>query len=185
MPEVKNTPTDPSPILAFAEAATAHGWVFEPATSPDDKLQPNPKAFEINGNVYPTLRTHCGAVKVGLDSIPKHYHNGRVWRGCFTQIRHDVIVIAAIVVAPQFRRKRFATETMRSLISVADEAGFTVELEAAPMPAFRATGQRTIGFRKLVSWYKSLGFSPKYPSEGESILIRKPDCLDSPTPENR
>jgi GNAT superfamily N-acetyltransferase len=176
MPAVKNTPTDPSPILAFVEAATAHGWVFEPSTSPEahvDNWEPNTNAVDVCGSIYPTLRTHCGAVKVGLDSIPKHYHNGRVWRGCFTQIRHDVIVIAAIVVAPEFRRKRFATETMRSLISVADEAGFDVELEAAPMPAFKAKGQRTIGFRKLVSWYKSLGFVAKYPSEGDSILIRK------------
>lgn len=174
MNAIKNTPTDPSPILAFVEAAKAHGWVYEPTTTPGvPEWEPNPNAIEISGSVYPTLRTHCGAVKIGLDSIPKHYHNGRVWRGCFTQIRHDMVVIAAIVVAPEFRRKRFATESLKSIIAIADEAGFDLELEAAPIPSFKAKGQRTIGLKKLVDWYKSLGFAAKYPGEGESILIRK------------
>lgn len=170
MPAVKNTPTDPSPILAFVEAATAHGWVFEPSTVGD---KPNQNALPLGGCVYPTLRTHCGAVKVALDSIERYYHDGRVWLGCPTQARHDRIVIAAIVVAPEFRRKRFATETMKSLACIADEAGFDIEVEAAPMPAFKAKGQRTIQPRKLRDWYKSLGFVAKYPGEGDSILIRK------------
>ena len=172
MPEVKNTLTDPSPILAFVEAAQARGWAYEPCGQRNVYWEANPKALEVNGSTYPTLQTPCGVVRIGLDSIPLYYHNGRVWRGCTLDVRHDLIVIAAIVVRPEGRRQGLATEAMRQLLAVADEAGFTIELEAAPIPAFRAKGKRTIGARKLIAWYKSLGFSPKYPDEGNSILVR-------------
>jgi GNAT superfamily N-acetyltransferase len=165
--------TNPSPILAFVEAATAHGWTFEPCGGWDKGWKPNPQAISVGGTVYPTLRDSSCEVQVGLDSIERYYHEGKVWLGCPTDARHDLIVIAAIVVSPGSRRKRFATEAMKSLIYIADEAWFDIELEAAPISAFKAKGQRQISTRKLRDWYKSFGFKPKFPDQGESILVRK------------
>lgn len=172
---IKNTPADPSPILAFVEAAKSQGWVFAPCgyRNHEGHWEPNTAALTVGGQTYPTLRTPCGAVQVGIDSTPRYYHDGRVWIGCPTDVRHDLIVIAAIVVAPEFRRKRYATETLKSLAAIADAAGFDIELEATPIPSFKAKGQRTISSKKLREWYKSLGFAAKYPGEGESILVRR------------
>ncbi len=173
MNSIKNTVSDPSPILAFVDAATRVGWVYEPTyLGEGQSREENPRALSFGGSIYPTIKTPCGVVKIALDSIPYYYHDGRDWRGCFTQIRHDMVVLAAIVVDGSRRRNGIATEAMKQFISVADEAGFDIELEACPMPAFKAKGHRTIGFRKLRDWYKSLGFVAKFPSEGESILVR-------------
>lgn len=175
--KVVNTHENPSPILAFVEQAESRGWVYERngdwSGQWDDPWKPNPKALRWSDGSYPTIRTPCGDVQIALDSIFLYYHNGKVWRGYPADIRHDLIVLAAIVVAPERRRQGLATAAIQAITEIADEAGFNLELEATPMTQFRACGQRTIGFRRLRDWYESHGFTQKYPSEGGSILFRK------------
>jgi hypothetical protein len=60
---------------------------------------------------------------------------------------------------------------MKELQSIAASLGMEINLEVAPMGAFKAKGKRTIETRSLIRWYKSLGFRPAWPGEGETILV--------------
>lgn len=158
-----------TPVLDFIEAAEADGWLYEP---PGRAADPNPKALTVGGTTYSTLVGD--GVRVAVGSLLLYYHGGRVWRGCpVADASKTRVVIEAIVVDPARRRSGVGAETIKRLQGLAASLGLELWIEAVPIPQFKAKGQRTITGRRLVDWYKSLGFEPAYPGEGETILTWK------------
>lgn len=160
-------------LLKFIDAAKSHGWHHEEsgAISETGGWEPNPNAITWGCGHYPTLVR--GAVRVAIENIDLYYHNGRAWRGDPTVQPDDRVTLAAIIVDGESRRQGLATAAMKDLQSIAASLGMEINLEVAPMGAFKAKGKRTIGMRSLIRWYKSLGFQPAWPGEGETILIWK------------
>lgn len=162
-----------SPVTNFAKLAASRGWLFETAWTDHE---PNPEALEIAGTRYATLVSADGLVKVGLVGTRLYHHDGRVWWGdpCF-DVEPDRVTIAGIVVDPAHRRQGLGTAAVRSILAVADQGGFRLLLEAQPIG-------KGISRRKLVQWYKGLGFEPAYPGEGETILCHRPKtpCFQGP-----
>ncbi len=157
-----NATKSQTPVLDLINAAKAAGWKYEPP-------QRNPNALTLGGTTHSTLI--APGVKVAVGSLLLYYHDGRVWRGCpVTDASETRVVIEAIVVGPDFRRHGIATRAIRALQELAAGLGLELWAEATPIEAFKAKGQRTITTRKLVRWYKSLGFVDAYPGEGDRIL---------------
>lgn len=155
-----------TPVLDFIEAAKKAGWLYEPPGGP----RPNPNALSIGGTTYSTLVSD--GVRVAVGGLLLYFHDGRVWRGCpaadFSPTR---VVVEALVVDPDRRRQGLATATVRRLQELAGGLGLELMLEATPIGLFKAKGQREVTARRLVRWYKSLGFADAYPGEGDRILV--------------
>lgn len=158
-------------LIKFIEAAQSHGWHHEPsgARSETGGWTPNPAAITWGRGHYPTLVR--GAVRVAIENIDLYYHNGRAWRGDPHVQPDDRVTLAAIIVDGESRRQGLATAAMKDLQAIAASLGMEINLEVAPMGAFKAKGKRTIETRSLIRWYKSLGFQPAWPGEGETILV--------------
>lgn len=156
-----NATKSQTPVLDLINAAKAAGWGYEPPRSP--------AALTLGGTTHSTLSSR--GVQVAVGSLLLYYHDGRVWRGCpVADASETRVVIEAIVVSPGHRRLGVATRAIRALQELAAGLGLELWLEATPIEAFKAKGQRTITTKKLVRWYKSLGFVDAYPGEGDRIL---------------
>jgi GNAT superfamily N-acetyltransferase len=158
-----------SSVMTVVEAAQKKGWTFERATV-GDHFDENPKALSHCGRWYPTLITPDGLVKVALSNIILYYHNGNVWLGDPSENIPNLVVLAIIAVDPSARQKGHATKAMRCLQEIAKELSMELMLESAPMTSFKVKGQRMITYKKLINWYKKLGFVAAYPADGEEIL---------------
>lgn len=158
-------------VLKFIEAGQAAGWHYQPCgtRSPSRAWQANPDALTIGGCTYPTLLR--GPVATAWSNTDLYYHNGRVWKGDPHDQPDDRITLEGIVVSGESRRKGLATAAVRDLQSIAASLGKSIVLEATPITAFKAKGKRTIETRRLIKWYKSLGFEPRWPGEGDRILV--------------
>ena len=158
-------------LIKFIEAAKSHGWHHEPsgARSETGGWTPNPAAITWGRGHYPTLVR--GAVRVAIENIDLYYHDGRAWRGDPHVQPDDRVTLAAIIVDGESRRQGLATEAMKDLQAIAASLGMEINLEVAPMGAFKAKGHRTATTGRLIKWYKSLGFQPAWPGEGETILV--------------
>lgn len=158
-------------LIKFFDAAKSRGWHHEPsgARSETGGWTSNPDALTIGGCTYPTLLR--GPVAAAWSNTDLYYHNGRAWRGDPHDQPDDRIVLEGIVVSGESRRHGLATAAVRDLQSIAASLGKAIVLEAISLPAFKAKGHRTVTTRRLIKWYKSLGFVPRWPSEGETILV--------------
>ena len=157
-------------VLDFINAGQAAGGEYHPCGEwvDGDGWQANPEAIEVGGTHYATLRR--GPVRAGFHTFQLYYHNGRPWLAHPCDDDPSWIVVAALVVEPDARRKGHATEFLRWLQGVATATGKTLVVEASPIEGHKAKGQRTITSLRLMRWYASLGFVPKYPREGRSIM---------------
>jgi GNAT superfamily N-acetyltransferase len=157
-----NTIKSKTPVLDFVSAAVAAGWRHEP----HGRHEANPNALPFNGATIA-----ADGVKACVGSLSLYYHDGRVWRGCPVADQSDTrIVLEAIVVDPDRRRAGVATRTIRELQDIAKSLGLELWVEATPIGRYKAKGQREISRRRLIKWYKGLGFIEAYPGEGDSIL---------------
>lgn len=156
----------------IVDAAVAAGWGHEPCGSrpAGGGWAQNPAALSIGGSCYSTLLRH--PVRIGLCSTEIYYHDGRVWWGDSTVARDDQVTVAGIVVDKQHRRQGHGKAAVRSLQSIAGLVGVSLLLEATPLGGEHKAARLTQ--RRLVQWYKSLGFVPAYPGEGDAILIWRP-----------
>ena len=147
---------------AGAEYVTCGEWVD------GEGWQANPEAVEVGGTHYATLRR--GPVRAGFHNFQLYYHNGRPWLAHPMGDDQPWIVVAALVVETDARRKGHATEYVRWLQGVAAAAGKSLVVQASPIDGHKAKGQRTITTPRLIRWYESLGFVTKYPKEGRTIM---------------
>jgi GNAT superfamily N-acetyltransferase len=158
-------------VLKFIAAAESAGWHYQPCgtRSPSGEWQANPDALTIGGCTFPTLLR--GPVATAWGNTDLYYHGGRVWKGDPSDQADDRIVLEGIVVSGESRRHGLATAAVRDLQSIAASLGKAIVLEAVSIAAFKVKGQRTISPRRLVQWYKSLGFESRWPREGDRILV--------------
>lgn len=158
-------------VLKFIEAGQAAGWHYQPCGQhrPGSGWQANPDALTIGGCTFPTLLR--GPVATAWSNFDLYYHNGKVWKGDPSDQPDDRITLEGIVVSGESRRQGLATAAVRDLQSIAASLGKSIVLEALPIAAFKAKGKRTIETRSLIRWYKSLGFEPRWPGEGDRILV--------------
>lgn len=155
-------------FINFIDAAKDAGWQYEPCGlhPAEGGWRPNPAALDVGGARYPTLVRGC--VRAGFTTTELYYHDGRVWWGDPTVQRDDQVTLAGLVVDEEVRRQGIGTEAVRDLKSIAGGLGISIMLEARPMGDYRA---KRLTSKALVRWYKSLGFVPAYPGEGETILV--------------
>ena len=159
-----NATKSETPVLDLIRAAEAAGWTYQAPRGPGHDRNPN--ALTLGCTTYSTLV--ATGVQVALGNLLLYYHNGRPWRADVQP--EGRVVIEAIVVKPEFRRHGIASKAIKGLQELAAGLDLELWLEATPIEAFKAKGQRTITTRRLVNWYKSLGFVEAYPGEGNTIL---------------
>lgn len=172
---MKNKKISLGPILSFVEAAQNRGWKYVPCMIVQNSRRiHNPEAIRLNDGIYATIVSPDGVVKCALDHTLIYYHNGNVWRGDPTDVRQNLIIFAALVVEQGFRKSGIGTRAMKNLLEIADDLDMVVMLEASPIQKF-SSKTKNITQKKLIRWYKKLGFVTAYPNQGEQIL-----CYPSP-----
>lgn len=153
-----------TPVSDFAALAVDAGWQFHTASIGHDE---NDSALSIAGTRFATLVSRDGLTRVALRGELIYYHNGRVWIAMDYQPKR--VTVAGVVVDAASRRRGVGTAAVRSLVEIATAGGFTLLLEAEPIqdPQHR---EKRLTRRRLIDWYKRLGFVAAYPSEGFQIL---------------
>jgi len=168
---MKKSKNNCGPILSFVEIAQKQGWKYIPCVvvADDGRRKVNPEAVHLNNGTYATIVSPDGLVQFALDHTIVYYHNGNVWRGDPTDIRNDLIIIAAVVVDKNFRRKGYGTKAIKNFLEIANVLNMKVMLEACPIHQF-SLKSKNITQKKLIQWYKKLGFVSAYPNQGDQIL---------------
>jgi GNAT superfamily N-acetyltransferase len=167
------------PILSFVEVAQNRGWKYVPCMIVQNGRRVcNPEAIRLNDGIYATIVSPDGVTKVALDHTLIYYHNGNVWRGDPTDVRQNLIIFAALVVEQSHRKSGHATHAMKKLLEIANDLNMVVMLEASPIQKF-SSKTKNITQKKLIRWYKKLGFVAAYPNQGEQILCHPAPPVDT------
>jgi len=129
-------------------------------------------AFRRHGYIYPTITDKDHTIKVALDRTDIYVYKGRVWLGDPSQPLKHGYVMQAMVTNPEYRNKGKAKEILKAITAAADEAGFILKLEPAPMiDLMNSKEKRKITTTFLKNLYGKHGF--KLEPEG-NIMTRIP-----------
>jgi GNAT superfamily N-acetyltransferase len=146
-----------SGISLLAQELESLGYRTEWTRLPNGELNPN--AFKMENSWYTTILSPDGAVRVALDNRFLFF-NPEKRRVYVDRLGTPILVVlAAVVTLPKYRRQGKATKVLLDILAVARKAKIPLQGLPDQMSEYVSKANPGPSREKLLKWYQRLGFT--------------------------